>query len=190
MNIDDLRSQWQNIGSGQADVPSDVREMLARAERRTALKDARSLRDNYFRLCMRMIAVSGLGVLAVVPFAKESAVLFACSVTFFVLMALSQLWQAMEVRRLDFGHMSVREAVEGVCRLERIRVIKRTVGITLAVPLLAYMGAVQIHLYGSGIAVGLAAGAVIGMAVGLMVNHRASSLLREMKERVEGSEES
>ncbi len=178
MNIDELRSQWQSL-----DVDPD-REALREALRRVARRDAESLRERYFKLCLRMIAVSAFGIAESVPFGRTAPTLMWCAFAFYILMAVFHVIQAVMAHNLDFGRMSVRRSIEAVCDIERMRVIKRAVGITLAIPLVVYMCTVVSDAYGPYTVYGCVAGAVVGLIAGLIINHNATTLLRRMKEQL------
>lgn len=176
MNIDELRSQWQSL-----DVDPD-RAALHKAVRRIAQRDAESLRSRYYKLCLRMIGMSAFGIAVSVPFGRTAPTLMWCSFAFFILMAVFHIIQAVMAHNLDFGRLSVRRSIEAVCDLERMRVIKRAVGIALGVPLLVYMCIVVSDAYGPYTVYGCVCGAVIGLVIGLIINHNATTLLRRMKE--------
>ncbi|MCH5325661.1 MAG: hypothetical protein J1E29_00470 [Duncaniella sp.] len=178
MNIDELKAQWRSI-----DVNPDTAG-AREVEQRVARRRVQSLGGKYYSLCMRMVAVSCLGILAVSSLAKSAPLLAGLSIAFFVLMGGLQLWQAFYVKELDFGSLSVREAIMKVCRLERMRYAKRAVGMILAVPLLVYMLATFANLFGRYMLFGGLAGLIVGIFCALIVNHNANSILRRMKEQL------
>lgn len=178
MNIDELRSQWQSL-----DVDPD-RAALHEAVRRIAQRDAESLRSRYFKLCLRMIGISAFGIAMSVPFGRSASTLMWCLFAFFILMAIFHIIEAVMAHKLDFGRLSVRSSIEAVCDLERMRVIKRSVGITLGAPLLVYMCIEASDAYGPYMVYGCICGAVLGLVIGLIINHNATSLLRRMKEEL------
>lgn len=181
MTIDELRSQWQT-----ATLTADP-HTAHETERRVMSRKADTLRGRYYRLCLRMAALSACGIGGMIPFAHTAPVLTLLAICFFVIMACLKVWQAIEVRKIDLGAMNVRQCISAVCRLERMRVIQRVAGMTMAIPLLIYMVTVFAEAYGPFIVYGCAAGIVIGLSIGLIINRSATTLLRRMKEEMDGS---
>ncbi len=144
-----------------------------------------SLSKRYYRMCVRMTAVCAIGLCTIPTYGRVAPVFTIVAMAFFVMMGFMQLGQALYVRRIDFGRMSVREAVEKVYHLQRMRIIKRTIGIVTGVPVLIYMFFTFSSIFGPYVLYGMTAGLVIGLGGGLLVNSTANRLLKQMKEQLD-----
>ncbi|MCM1522551.1 MAG: hypothetical protein NC039_07860 [Muribaculaceae bacterium] len=179
MNIDELKSNWQSI-----DFTTPQQEQARETERRVAENGVKSLCGRYHAICLRMTVLSAVGILTFIPFAKSAPILVCAAVAFFIIMAILHMWQAIYVNKINLGSMTMMQAIDAVCKLERMRIVKRSIGICLAVPLLCYGFFVLSDAYGPVMLAGCLSGALIGLILGLLINRRISSILSQMKERL------
>lgn len=175
MNIDDIKSDWRgiNITYTTADT-GDV-------ESRVMGNKVASLGRQLFRINMRLVAVCCLGISLFIPFGQACPALMWLAIGYFVIMAIILLLQARAARKINICEMTVVEAINAVCRLERDRVIKRYIGLCMAIPLLAYMTYILYLAHGPNILYGCLAGAVAGAVIGILINRKATTILRDMK---------
>lgn len=178
MNIDNLKSQWQSL-----DIQPDP-QSAKETERMVARQRVESLGKRYYRMCMRMTAIAAIGLCTISTYGTVAPVFTIITMAFFVMMGFMQLGQALYVKRIDFGSMSVREAVEKVYKMQRMRVIKRTIGIVSGVPVLIYMFFTFSSIFGPYILYGMTAGLAIGLGCALYINNAANRLLKQMKEQL------
>lgn len=177
MNTDDqLRSLWNSI-----DIPPQT---SGEAERRAVTDRVPTLRHNLYRIFMRMVAICCFGIAVMTFHAGHHLPLFCLATAFFVAMGAVQFYLARSVRELDPAQMSVREMLERVYDIERIKSISRLCGIICGVPLIAYMCFTFASVYGNTVLWACGAGAVVGLVIGLLIHHRTSTLLRRMKEEL------
>ncbi|MCM1162970.1 MAG: hypothetical protein NC339_01775 [Muribaculaceae bacterium] len=175
MNIDDIKSNWQSLNI----VPST--SYCCEMEHRAARNSIPTLCNRYFALNMRLIAVCCLGILTFIPFASISPLLVYLSIIYFAIMGVMMAHQAISVRKINLSRMSVMEAINAVCCIERQRIVKRAVGLCMAIPLLLYF-AVLIHEdFGDVMLYGCIAGGIVGIVLGIIINRKASRILSEMK---------
>lgn len=185
MDIDQLKHKWNDIELPDSAAERRVKEM----ERRVSANKVPTLRDKLYRLFIRMVAVSFFGILTLVPFTSDSPGLVIAASAFFVVMGLANFYQALAVRRIDIGHISVREALEKVYKVEKRKMLSRTFGITCAIPLLFFMVMTFSDIYGSWALYGCMVGIMIGGCLGLLINHHATMLLQEMKSQLKKAED-
>lgn len=181
MDFDQLRSQWNNIDLPPTDGAT---ERIYRLERKVRTSNVTTLRDKLYRITINLVIVSLFGIITTVPFASKSPVMFAVTGIFFVIMGILNFNRALSIKRIDVSKLSVREALEAVYKVERQRVICRTIGICCAVPLMIFMLLTFANVYGSWMLYGALVGALLGGCIGLAVNHRTSSLLKDMKSQL------
>ncbi len=180
MDLDKLRTQWNSI-----ELPSDAETTRIRElEERVRDNRVTTLRDKLFFLTRNLVFFSVLGLLTMIPFVSESPILVITTGAFFVLMGLLNLYRALTIRQFDITTMNLREAMKALYRIERQKLICKIIGIVCAVPLLIYMAMTFADLFGPWALYGALAGTFIGGVIGLMINHKATALLREMKRQL------
>lgn len=180
MNIDELKKNWNTIGFTPAVPTPEVREL----ENRVASQRVSTLRDRIYRLYLRLGFVGCFAVLTLIPFAKENPWMVVYGAAFFIIMAVMHFSLACWVHNLDYSRMTVKEALESVYKLEMRRSQHRIIGITLAVPLVCYMIYTFAYGYDPAFLWGCVAGACLGAGIGLVINHRAVTMLKEMKREI------
>ncbi len=181
MDLDQLRNQWNNI-----DLPTDKEtERIFNLERKIRTSNVTTLRDRLYRITIRLVIASLMGMFTTVPFASGSQYMFALTEIFFVMMGILNLYRAINIKRLDISQLSIKDALEAVYRIERQRMICRTIGITCAIPLIIYMLLTFANVYGSHMLYGALLGVPLGGCIGFAVNHRTSSILREIKSQLQ-----
>ncbi len=179
MDIDDLRSQWNSI-----DVPEGFDPGLE-TERRVAASRVPTLRDSLHRLFLRMVAICCVGIATVIPFAHDHMTLFIVSLIFFIVMICVNLVQACAVSRIDMGRETVHSTLRRVYAIERRRLLTRIFGLMTAIPLVIYMTFTLAAVYGRFMMAGCMIGCVLGATIGLLINRRATSLLRDLRSSLE-----
>lgn len=178
LDIDKLRRQWQTADI----IPNEPAGAQRPADTRPKVRE--SLRDRYVRLCLRMICVCLIGILisfelySVLP---TLSILLDC---YFLVFIVFQGYSAWRAKRLDFGSMSACDAIRSVRLLERLRVVKRLVGLTLGLPLIIYLMVYMGNLYGVSYVTGCIGGAVIGCVLGYLINRHATGLLSSLREEL------
>lgn len=178
LDIDKLRRQWQ-IADITPNEPAEAQQAA-----RTHPKIRESLRDRYVRLCLRMICVCLIGILISIELYSALPTLSILVDCYFLGFIAFQGYSAWRAKRLDFGSMSVCDAIRSVRLLERLRVVKRLVGLTLGLPIIIYLLVYMGNLYGISYVTGCIVGAAIGCALGLLINRHASSLLSSLREEL------
>lgn len=185
MDLDQLRNQWHSIELPSGAETTRIREL----EERVRNNHVSTLRDKLFRLTRNLVLVSVMGLLTMVPYVSQSPTLVIAAGSFFVLMGLLNLHRALTIRQFDITAMNLREAMESIYKIERQKLICKAIGITCAVPLSIYMIMTFADLFGPWALYGALAGTFIGGAIGLMINHRTTTLLREMKRQLKKESE-
>lgn len=183
MNLDDFKSQWHNF-SPEAPSPSQAREI----ERRAAEQKTETLRVRYRRHCLIMTLVSVAGILICLPFVSEMPVLFACVCVFFAVMGFFQLKMIREIDLADPTRMSVKRTIESICRIERLRRIKRITGIAMSIPLLCYMMFEFTGALGPSVILTCSVGILVGIATGVVLNRSAMKMLGDLRRSLDGEE--
>lgn len=175
MNIDELKSDWRNIDACYVtDTNSEI-------EKRVMQNKVASLGRKFCMINMRMITLCGIGIAMVIPLAEVNLLLMGLIICYYITFGLILFFQARSARKINLCDMSAVEALEAVCRLEKARIMKRRLGVCLALPLLGYLTYVIYLLSGlEAMYICLAAG-VAGAVIGLVINHRTSKILTEMK---------
>lgn len=182
MDIDDLKKQWNTV-----DVPeADVREM--ERDVTSAGGNAMTLRDRLMRISRRRALLCLLGALCMFPIACDHVVMMVLGVLFFAVMGGMHLMQLRRLRALNLSTSTVREALEGVLRIETLRSRRRAVGIVMAIPLIIYVIFTLTSNYGGMMLPACVAGVLIGCVVAYYVNRRASHLLLEIKRELGSAE--
>lgn len=108
---------------------------------------------------------------------------------YFALMGMLTYRVLRSARRIDFGSMSVIEAMEAVCEVQSRRTVQRTVGMMICIPLLSVM-----FMFFASVSRAMLLGGVIGLVVGagigILMELRVRRWIREMKEAIrEATEE-
>ncbi|MDE6859064.1 MAG: hypothetical protein K2J65_01470 [Duncaniella sp.] len=179
MNIDELKQNWNSMDFTAGGPMPDVRDL----EKRVATSRVSTLRDRIYRLHIRLSILACLGIFTMVPFEKGEPWMALCAIAFFIIMMAMHASLAFWAHKLDYGRMTVKEALKSVYELEHKRNRNRVIAVVMAIPLLCYMG----YTFSNGepgLLVGCIAGACLGALIGLMVNHRAVMTLREMKKEL------
>lgn len=179
MDIYELKRNWNNLCSEGIPAP-EVKEM----ESRVVSHRVTTLLQRMYRIHLRLGIVAVIGNFTMVPFAKEHPLMVVFAFSFFILMAILHLSLAFWVKKLDYSTMTVKEALESVYKLESRRNRNRVIGISLAVPLCCFMAYTFAHTYDPSILWGCFAGAILGALIGLVINHKASMMLHEMKDQL------
>lgn len=152
-------------------------------EKRVATSRVSTLRDRIYRIHLRLSIVACLGIFTMVPFAKDEPWLAGFATLFFIIMIIMHASLAFWVHGLDYGKMTVKDALKSVYELEHKRNRNRVMAVSMALPLCCYMA----YVFSNGepgLLVGCIAGACLGAVIGLIVNHRAVMTLREMKQEL------
>ncbi len=184
MDIDKLRSQWNSIEVPPEGKADNTRALLDRV----ATGRVSTLRDRYLSISRALLLVCVSGVLISVPYMSATPMLGVLMTAYFVLLGTIHALTFLKVRDLDFSRMTIREALARVYTLERDRIRKRTIGICLGVPMVVYLTMTLWDRYGEAMLYGCILGAVIGICIGLLINYRASGILREMRAQLQECE--
>ncbi|MCM1077655.1 MAG: hypothetical protein NC411_09890 [Bacteroides sp.] len=181
MNIDELKNNWNSL-KFSPDCHSDGRQsdILSMVER----GGLTTLRDRLGNINFRLTVICVVGIMLMIPNFKESVLLGVLSIAFFIFMGLMHFLNYRRVSRLNFSEMTVRDAILAVSDIERSRVRLRAIGMTLGFPLVVFMSITYSESYGEYYLGGCIAGALIGLAFGLLINHRAVTILREMRSQL------
>jgi len=127
-------------------------------------------------LCLIWIGMSGLFIRSPFGFPVWMVITMAA---YFGIMALMSYLTLMQARAIDLGRMSVREALDAVCRLKKIRLTYKIIGLSLCLPLIACLLA-YFSQTSEAMLVGGATGAVFGLVIGLMIDQRVRLQIREI----------
>ncbi len=177
-DLDTLKSRWQSLSQS---TPSGMNaEETAKniCQGRVASRSGRICKIYRINvaLCLIWIGMSGLFIRSPFGFPVWMVITMAA---YFGIMALMSYLTLMQARAIDLGRMSVREALDAVCRLKKIRLIHKMIGFSLCVPLmvclLAYFSQTSEVML-----VGGATGAVLGLVIGLMIDQRVRLQIREI----------
>ncbi|MCM1349007.1 MAG: hypothetical protein NC338_06295 [Firmicutes bacterium] len=184
-NINELKTQWQNLGhcplSGDA---ADVFRNLGHKNRlATPLQKVKRITVSLIAVCVAWIPLSLL--LGEVILSRWQSLVLA---GYFLVMAIADIWILHLLQRINFSTMTVIEALEGVCRVQRSRLVTKLIGIALCIPILTMMF-VQFSSISHEIVVGGIIGAILGLAIGLLVDSNIRTHIKQMKqELVEAAE--
>lgn len=184
MDIDDLRSKWNSIEIPEERVGENTRDILSKMK----AGKVNTLRDRYSSLSRGLVIVCVGGIFVSIPYLSATPTLGVLMICFFVLLGAIHMQTLWRVRRLRFSDMTIRDAMKEVCLLESNRIRKRTLGISLGLPLVFYMSMTLWDRYGDYVLYGCLAGAILGIATGLIINRRANEILRDMKSQLRDSD--
>lgn len=180
MNIDELKNQWKSIDAPRESEAANSRELISRVTR----GQVSTLRDRYLRISRMLTFVCVGGVLISIPYISASPLLGVLMILYFIILGGMHVNTLFTLKDMRLSDMTLREAMRQVCRLERERIAKRAIGISLAVPLMIYLFMTLRDNYGNNVLAGCVIGAVIGLVIGLLINRRATDILRQMKEEL------
>lgn len=178
MDIDELKKQWNTV-----DIPdSGVMEMEREV---TSGRGAVTLRDRLMRISRRRALVCLAGALCMLPLAPDHPAMVVKAVIFFIVMGVMHLVQMRNLRALDLTGSTVADALRGVLRIETLRTVRRVAGLVMGVPLTLYIIFTVTSSYGTLMLPVCMAGMLAGCVVAVLVNRRASRLLREIKRELD-----
>lgn len=177
MDIDELKKQWNTVDipdSGVRDVEREV----------TSGRGAVTLRDRLMRISRRQALVCLAGALCMLPLVSDHTGMAVKVVIFFIVMGIMHLVQMHNLRALDLSGSTVTDALRGVLRIETLRTVRRVTGIVMGVPLTLYVIFTVTSSYGTLMLPICITGMLAGCVVAMLVNRRASRLLREIKKEL------
>lgn len=182
MNIDDLKSNWQSLH-----FPPDYGGATGQeADIMTRMRAGRvsTLRNRLATISIILTAVCVAGILLMIPYVSATPTLAVLAMAFFVFIGSMHCRNYRRVMRLNFSLMTVREAMTAVCAIESSRLRLRAIGMALGLPLVFYMCFTFTEVYGHYVLYGCLCGAAIGLGFGLWINHRAVTIIREMRRQL------
>ncbi len=189
LNLDKLRHQWREADNIIGELGDKAVAKLSTRVNRVSYRDRLKRQASLTVWCGVM---GGMLWCPLLYFMIEMPLwLMGVCVGYFVLMSALNFGDLRRIRRLDFGVLSAREALELIYEIERKRRRLQLIGVPLAVgvvgALLCYFADVSTYLLTGGLV-----GAVIGLVIGLIVDRRGRLLIKEMKRSLqeELSEES
>ncbi|MEZ3558426.1 MAG: hypothetical protein K1V86_03045 [Duncaniella sp.] len=177
MDIDELKRQWNAVDIPDSGVRAVEREV-------TSGRGAVTLRDRLMRISHRRALVCLAGALCMIPLVPDHTSMAVKVIIFFIVMGVMHLVQMRNLRALDLSGTTVTEALRGVLRIETLRTVRRVTGIVMGVPLILYIIFTTTSSYGTLMLPVCIAGMLAGCVVALLVNRRASRLLREIKKEL------
>lgn len=180
MDIEKLKSQWNSIEIPPASGADNPREFLSKV----TTGRVNTLRDRYLNISRMLIVVCVCGLFISVPYFSATPTLGILMAAYFVFLGVVHAMTFFKVRDLNFSRLTIRQAIERVCIIESDRIRKRTLGIALGVPLVFYLTMTLWDRYGETILYGCIVGIFIGLGIGVVINHRASEILREMRRQL------
>ena len=141
------------------------------------------------QLCRRYHRAAILGlIMALMVWPLNSALelpmpLCICLSVFFLIMSAVQGSYWLEIRDLEFGEMSLTEAVKRVVSLRKSMLVRVVAGVCLAVPLLCalllhYM-TIDVYMFYGGIA-----GAIAGLMIGYVKLRDSLRIIRKMERTI------
>lgn len=182
MDIDDLKKQWNAMDVPEARVRDVEREVASRGG------NVMTLRDRLMRISRRRALVCLAGALCMLPIGHDHTSMMILGILFFAVMGVMHIMQLHRLRALDLSASTVREALEGVLRIETLRTIRRVVGVIMAIPLIIYIVFTLTSNYGGMMLPACVAGVLAGCVVAYGVNRRAARLLLEIKRELSGGD--
>ncbi len=171
MDIDELKRQWNAVDIPDSGVRAVEREV-------TSGRGAVTLRDRLMRISRRRALVCLAGALCMIPLVPDHTSMAV------IVMGVMHLVQMRNLRALDLSGTTVTDALRGVLRIETLRTVRRVTGIVMGVPLMLYIIFTVTSSYGTLMLPVCIAGMLAGCVVALLVNRRASRLLREIKKEL------
>lgn len=180
MNLDSMRQEWKSLDISDAAgrVTSDA-EFKVRAG-----QGVTTYRERLQRMSRLQIAVCIIGMGCMLTVASVHPVLAVLVEAFFFIIALTHFMQMKLAGSIDVTVLTVKESIEGVYRIERLRLYRRVVGVIIAVPTIVY-GLIDLaDSYGEYMLPMCIAGVLAGCVVGYVVSRRTTRLLRDMKRQV------
>lgn len=182
MDIDDLKKQWNAMDVPDAGVRDMEREVTSRGG------NVVTLRDRLMRISRRRMLVCVAGALCLLPIAHDHTAMMVSGMLFFAVMGVMHFLQLRSLRALDLSASTVREALEGVLRIETLRTTRRVAGVIMAIPLIIYIVFTLTSNYGGLMLPACVAGVLAGCVVAYYVNRRATRLLLEIKRELSGGD--
>ncbi len=178
-DIDYLKMQWQSLNTSasgnrnDADAP-DFSNVLKNG----AVSSAARVKRIYTMILVICLIWTVLS-LANFVFPVVPELVGGLMAAFFLLMSGMLAATVRRAGMIDFGRMSVADAMKSVCRLESLIMWRRIIGIPLAFLLLSVM---IWHFSGNAFMIGGAlCGAAAGLAIGVALARRIRESIREMK---------
>lgn len=185
MDINDLKNNWNSINIPPDYRNGDTRELLSRVERGRVS----TLRDRLSLISRNLALLCIGGILIMIPYIHDAPTLAVLATCFFAFMGVNHMRNYRRIRNLNFSQMSVREAVMAVGNIESAKVRLRALGMGLGLPLAVYMCFTITDVLGDYYVYSCVAGAAIGAVIGLVINHRSTTILREMRRQLSQEEE-
>ncbi len=184
MDINDIKNSWNSMNIPPDYRHEDTRELLSRVERGSVS----TLRDRLGLISRNLSLLCITGILIMIPYFHDAPTLAILADCFFAFMGVCHMRNYRKIRNLNFSEMSVRDAIMTVGRIESERIKLRAIGMALGIPLALYMCFTITDLFGDYYLYGCLAGVVIGAVIGLIINHRATSILRKMRSQLSQEE--
>lgn len=182
LNLDQLRRQWREADNIIGELGDKAVAKLSTRINRVSYCD-RLKRQASMTVCCGVLG--GMFWCPLLYFMFEFPLwLLGVCVGYFVLMSALNFGDLRRIRRLDFGVLSAREALELIYEIERKRRRLQLIGVPLAVgvvgALLCFFANVSAYLLTGGLV-----GAVIGLVIGLIMDRRGRSLIKKMKQSLQ-----
>jgi|GEM_PF-1624620 hypothetical protein len=175
-DIDNIRAAWQGLDIPSVpDCPVDSKSVYG----------MKSHKDSVMRQYRIFAVIAGIWAVLTMPFMCLNPVIElplwagAYMSAYFVVMCLLSLKVYYAVKDINIGMLSVRECLETVFRVKKLRFQGRVVGAILVIPLLAYLLSYFYHIDRI-MFVGAVSGAVFGLIAGILADMRIRRHLREM----------
>lgn len=175
-DIDNIRAAWQGLDIPSVpDYPVDSKSVYG----------MKSHKDSVMRQYRIFAIIAGMWAVLTMPFMCLNPVIElplwagAYMSVYFVVMCLLSFKVYYAVKDINIGMLSVRECLNAVFRVKKLRFQGRVAGAILAIPLLAYLLSYFYHIDRI-MFIGAVSGAVFGLIVGIFADMRIRRHLREM----------
>ena len=181
-DFENLKSQWQSLNAPAATDFRSMNESPQRSETRLV-----SAPGKIVRIYRRLLIVSVLWIPLSLLFLRIPVFpVWMCIVMalYFAVMSILNNWILNLAHAIDFSRMSVIEALQAVCKLQRSRIIAKTIGACLCLPLISYMIFTFAH-YSQSMSIGGVIGGIVGLTCGIMVDSHIRREIRTMRSILE-----
>lgn len=195
MDIDRFKEHWKQIELRNESLEEENRRLVERIKRGRFTGDVDRLKG----ITRRIMAVCVAGMVMGFIFAGDTAQaimpgwLLTFYELFFVVMLGLQCYQYSLLSNIDYGQMSLREAMTSTCRYKVVRMRSKMVGYILCLPLCfcliktSYESGGRPALYGG--IVGLVIGGLIGFFVDLRLRRTISAMISDLKANIDDVED-
>ena len=173
MDLDQLKQTWNSQQFKTPDLPKATGHRIDSADA------ARRRLSNRFRMATIMATLMAINIWPLADVIGTPLWLDTCMCVYFVIMAILSGLSWRQTQRIDFGALTLTDAIRKVVRLRRTMTLRLVAGIAMAAPLLSVL---LLHfLHDSYSLVCGVAGGIVGGIAGFIICQRNFTHIKEMQ---------